>query len=506
MGRHSIPELPLPRPAVMPDLASTVMPTHLLTPQVDPIRPLSAPGIPGPRRPIHSGGLRVVSRTTGTAGQLRTPTGPAAPEPRLLARPADGSPPARLATHLRVHGPLPRAELLGRKGAGRLIQAAELAGLRGRGGAGFPTGVKMAAVCKAGHPKRPPVVVANGCEGDPTSGKDRLLLRVAPHLVLDGIALAVHAVGADEATLCVHRGDPLVEHLERAIAERTEDPVRVRVVAVPARYVSSESSALVNFLTSGDARPTAGPPRPSEQGVHGRPTLVDNVETLAHLALIARHGPDWFRARGTDESPGTTLVTIGGVVRGPGVYEIDLGTPIGRVLPLAGGTSVSAQALLLGGVGGSWLPMPSAVDLELSHEGCAAGGSGMGVASLVALPDTACGVRATALMIRHLAGESAGQCGPCMLELPAIADDLDAAAVGRMDRELGDRLYRRLQVIPGRGACAHPDGAVRMASSALEVFRRDLTNHFYGRPCRAPDTAIPPVLADLRAAAEGSWW
>jgi NADH:ubiquinone oxidoreductase subunit F (NADH-binding) len=145
------------------------------------------------------------------------------------------------------------------------------------------------------------------------------------------------------------------------------------------------------------------------------------------------------------------------------------------------------------------------VDIELSREGCVAAGTAMGLASLVALPATACGVRAAALMLRYLADESAGQCGPCMFGLPALAADLEAAAQGSMDRELGDRLRRRLETVAGRGACAHPDGAVRMATTALEVFRRDLTNHLYGRSCQAPDSAIPPVLRELTANPEGGW-
>lgn len=478
------PPVPLSPLAVYP----AAPPTSAPTPR--PAAPRSTPGVPGPRRPTMSGGLPAVT------------TGPGA-ESRLLAG-RNQARPGGLAGHLHTHGPLPRAELSGRQGARRLIELVELAGLRGRGGAGFPTARKLAAVTNAGNIRRTPVVVANGCEGDPTSGKDALLLRLAPHLVLDGLALAAHAVGADDAMLCVHRGDPLVEHLERAVAERTDDPAAVHVVTVPTRYVSSESSALVNFLTRGDARPTSAA-RVAEQGVQGRPTLVDNVETLAHLALIARHGPDWFRARGTAESPGTTLVTVGGSVVGPGVYEIDLGMPIGQVLGLAGGTSTPTQALLLGGLGGSWLPMPSAVDVELSHEGCAASGTGLGVASLVALPAAACGLRATALVLRYLAAESAGQCGPCMFGLPAIAEDLAAAAAGTMDRELGARLRNRLEVVPDRGACRHPDGAVRLAASALDTFRRDITNHLHGRRCDAVDTSIPPVLRELSASDDGGW-
>jgi NADH:ubiquinone oxidoreductase subunit F (NADH-binding) len=344
-------------------------------------------------------------------------------------------------------------------------------------------------------------VVANGCEGDPTSAKDVLLVARTPHLVLDGIALAAHTVGADQAMLCVHRGSPLVGPLESAIAERPDDPAEVHVVTVPRRYVSTESSALVNFLTGGEARPLSAP-RTALRGVQGRPTLVDNVETLAHLALIARHGAEWFRERGTRESPGTALLTVSGAVRRPGVLEVDLGTGLGEVLARTGGPGPDAQAVLVGGLGGQWLRWPAAASLPLCHDADAP--HRLGLASLVVLPGEVCGVSVTARLLRYLAEESAGQCGPCRFGLPAVAEDLSAVALGQADAGLGERLGRRLGVIPGRGACAHPDGAVRMAASALRVFAADVAEHLAGRPCPRPDGSALPLVSQLPVS-EGGW-
>ncbi len=404
--------------------------------------------------------------------------------PRLLAGFHATGRPATLAEHLARHGPIPVHP--GAAGRSRLLDQAADAGLRGRGGAGFPTARKLSAVAAGRGPR---VVVANGCEGDPTSTKDRLLLDVAPHLVLDGIALAAHAVGAGTAVLAVHIGTARRARLLDAIARRS-DPVPVRVVELPGRYVASEESALVNFLNSGDARPTSTPPRPSDRGVRGRPTLVDNVETLAHLALIARHGPAWFRAAGTTDSPGTTLVTVGGAVHRPGVVEIALGTPLHAVLDTAV-PAAPLQAVLVGGLGGSWIPADAA-GLALSHEGCRAAGAGLGVASLVALPRGACGIAETARVLRHLAGESARQCGPCMFGLPAIAQDMTdlAAAHGSRHATLA-RLRGRLGVLPGRGACAHPDGAARLAATALRVFAADAAAHAGGHACAAVAAPVP---------------
>ncbi|NMH95916.1 proton-conducting membrane transporter [Pseudonocardia sp. K10HN5] len=406
--------------------------------------------------------------------------------PRLLAGWHETGAPADLAEHRRRYGPLPLAGRPGRPTG--LIDEVTAAGLRGRGGAGFPTARKLAAAASG----RRPVVLANGCEGEPASAKDAALLDLAPHLVLDGAVLAAHALGASEAVVCVHDGAAALSTLAGAIAER-DDPVPVRLVAVPARYVASEESALVRFLNTGDARPTSTPPRPSERGVNGRPTLVDNVETLAHLALVARFGARWFRAAGTPELPGTLLVTVGGAVRRPGVYEVAGGTALGAALQRAGGPATPVPAVLAGGYAGSWLPVPRSLDAPLSHEGMRTAGAALGVAVLLALPTGACGLAQTAHLLRYLAAESAQQCGPCTFGLPAIATDLtDIVACRRSAPAALARLHRRLEVIPGRGACAHPDGAARLTASALRVFAADLHDHLQGRPC--PGAGDPPLF------------
>jgi NADH:ubiquinone oxidoreductase subunit F (NADH-binding) len=400
---------------------------------------------------------------------------------------------ANLTEHLARYGDVPRS-------GAAVIDAVDRAGLRGRGGAGFPTGRKLAAVATRSRSTRS-IVVANGCEGEPASRKDHALLSVAPHLVLDGAAVAAAGVGADEIFVCVHRNDPIVPRLQLAVAERAADPVPPRLVEIPARYAASEESALVNFLNTGTARPTTKPPRPFERGVHGRPTLVANVETLAHISQISRFGPDWFRAVGTPDSPGTTLVTIDGAVSRPGVYELALGTPIGQALAVAGAAAEPGQAVLVGGYGGGWLPQPWAAGVPLAHADLTAAGVALGVASLVALPGAACGVAETARIAQYLAGESARQCGPCMFGLPAVAGDLLTLAQANGDQRAAlARLQRRLPLLPGRGACGHPDGFTRLVGSALRTFGNDFREHARGRRCR---WASRPVLPVPRAGYQG---
>jgi len=422
--------------------------------------------------------------------------------PRLLAGPA-GIRTIGLLEHEETHGPLPLPGLRGREkrdSASRLIDVIERSGLTGRGGAGFPTGRKLRSVTTQ---RGRAVVVANGSEGEPSSGKDRLLLTRSPHLVLDGISLAAYAVGADRAFLAMHRHEVrLARSLEAAAEARSAagiDIVPIEIVGIPDRYVSSEQSAIVQYLNGGPALPTFAPPRTHERGFDGRPTLVNNVETLAHVALVARHGDQWFRSAGLPDAAGTMLVTVGGGVARPGVYEIEMGTPIGAVLMTAGGLIERPQAILTGGYFGTWLPIDIAWQLPLTHRHLKAVGGALGAGIIVALPDTSCGLAETARIVRYLAGETAGQCGPCVFGLPTLADAVaDLAYQGEL------RAVRRIEMlaglVAGRGACKHPDGATQLVRSALTAFEADAAWHQNRGPCygvrRPPILPVPGDLAD----------
>jgi NADH:ubiquinone oxidoreductase subunit F (NADH-binding) len=398
---------------------------------------------------------------------------------RLLAGWARSGRPDRFPDHVGRLGQVPLRAYHGHAGRRRLVHELSGSGLRGRGGAAFPAARKLSAVA-GGRGRK--VVVANGCEGEPASLKDAVLLELAPHLVIDGALLAAHAISASEIYLCVDRDGPGLRQMETAVRERADG--RVRIIAVPGRFVASEESALVSYIDTGDARPTSKPPRPYERGVGRRPTYVGNVETLAQIALVARFGAAWFREQGTHESPGTALVTVGGAVGSPGVLEVPYGRTLGDIVASCGPEG-PLRALLVGGCAGSWLDIDVADNARFTHEDLAAVGATVGVASVLALPRDACGLAETAQLLGYLARESAGQCGPCMFGLPAIAADFAALAAGRAVRDQGvlERLQRRLAVVEGRGACAHPDGAVRMARSALEAFRGDVQMHLAGRPC-----------------------
>jgi NADH:ubiquinone oxidoreductase subunit F (NADH-binding) len=381
-----------------------------------------------------------------------------------------------------------------------LIDEVERSGLRGRGGGGFPTSLKLAAVADR---RGRAVVVANGTEGEPASHKDAVLLSQDPDLVIDGALAAAEAVGAREVIVAISRASrTALARTGDAVRRRTSAglPVRLSVVGTPERFVAGEESALVHWLNGGPAMPTLTPPRPSERGVDGHPTLLQNVETMAHIGLIARYGSDWFCRLGTDEEPGSMLVTLGGAVRSPGVHEIELGTPLRDVLALGGGAADGVAGVLVGGYFGTWLQTDDPMDVPFSRAGLRPVGGSVGAGTIVVLPRAACGLMETARVARYLAGESAGQCGPCVFGLRALADASVALAGGRGAPEA----LREMQDLPSeierRGACAHPDGAARLVRSALAAFPDEVDLHLRGR-CSASDRS--PVLPV--PAASGEW-
>jgi NADH:ubiquinone oxidoreductase subunit F (NADH-binding) len=403
------------------------------------------------------------------------------------------------AAHAAEHGPLP----LPRTGSERhaLLDEVERSGLLGRGGAGFPLARKIRTVAAG----RRTVVVANGCEGEPASAKDVHLLSLQPHLVLDGIAVAAAGARAEAAHVAVHSGSAAIPLLRRAIdARHGTDRVRVQLHTLPPRYVASEESALVHWLNGGEAKPTFTPPRPFEKGVGGRPTLVSNVETLAHLALIARRGANWFRETGDPDEPGTLLVTVLSYEGERRVLEVPTGTRIRAVLTAAGLALQRCAAVLIGGYFGTWMSVERALDQPLTHRALRAADGSLGAGILIPLAAGRCGLTETARVVSYLAAENAGQCGPCFNGLPAVADAYSRLARGGWHERLGPALDRWLSVVPGRGACRHPDGALRLVASSFHVFAEDVAVHRTGRPC--PAAGSPPVLPVPTPSAAVSQW
>lgn len=380
-------------------------------------------------------------------------------------------------------GPRPR-------GRTDLIDAIDGSRLLGRGGGSFPAAAKWRAV--AGRSKGDATVLVNGAEGEPLSWKDQTLMAARPHLVLDGAFLAAETVGAEQVVLYVGERHAVARAaVERALAERSSAERRAaRVVSAPDRYVAGEESAAVHVVNDGVALPTTVPPRPYEHGVAGRTTLVQNVETLAQVALIARFGP----------AATTSLVTVSGAVRAAGVLEVEPATTVGDVIKAGGGTLGELRAVLLGGYFGSWLDADAAWNLPVDAEALRARGLALGCGVIATLSTDACGACEAARIMRYLAGESASQCGPCFFGLRSLADACDRIVQGRGSPDDLERLHRWSADVPGRGACRHPDGAVQMLRSALRVFYEEFEGHLARRRreaaggCRRPGPPGPPAL------------
>ena len=414
---------------------------------------------------------------------------------RLLHTGPGGPTDPGLADHLALHGPVVVPPHDDPVWAEALQAEVAASGLSGRGGGGFPAAVKWEAVLRT---NRRPVVVVNAMEGEPASAKDRALLAWSPHLVLDGAELVAALSGARSVVVCVADDrDDSAHAVRRAVVERARSgsPRPISVERPPARYVTGEESALVSWLERRDARPVLRVDKSVPLRVGRRPVLLHNAETLAQVALIARHGAAWFRSLGAPDAPGTTLVTVSGAVTTPGVVEVELGTPVHEVVrrcrprgPVAG--------YLVGGYGGAWLA-PGLGGTPLAPDPLARVGATLGVGIVIALPVGSCGIAETARIARWMAGESAGQCGPCVFGLPAIADDLELLAAGRADAGVLARIEDRSRSVVGRGACRHPDGVARMVRSALVTFAADAARHAAGDPC---DGRHAPSLLPLPAA------
>lgn len=372
-----------------------------------------------------------------------------------------------LVAHRRHFGPRPHAT--GTDGAA-LLDTLHAIAMSGRGGGHFPVARKWRAVRDA---PGVPVVVANGAEGEPLSRKDAALIELRPHLVLDGLACAAETLGATDAVIWLHDGaDASQATIRRALAERraaglVEPAMRVEVG--PEHYLTGESSAVVHALSGGPALPRFQRMPAAESGVDGRPTLVQNVETLARVALAARSN--------LAGSASTVLTVAGG--NHSVVVEVESHTSIGDVVRAALGDR-PVHAVLVGGFGGAWCRWEDVADRAVDERHLRAAGLSSGAGVLLPLGLHECGIARAAEIIDYLAGSSARQCGPCVFGLRAVAELMAELADRSARRRDVPRPQRFLGEIVGRGACHHPDGGVRMVSSAITAFAPDVRAHLKG--------------------------
>jgi NADH:ubiquinone oxidoreductase subunit F (NADH-binding) len=366
-------------------------------------------------------------------------------------------------------------------------------GLCGRGGGHFPLARKLETVrTRAGN--EPPAVVVNVSESEPASRKDRTLARYRPHLILDGAALLATAVGAAVVHLHLHTEESAVMAALRVAVDerdgsRPHDPAW-RFSTSPAGYVAGESSAVLAAAEGGRPLPRWSAVPAAVQGLHGRPTLLSNAETFAHVGVLARVGADVWRALGPDPWNGPLLLTLQGAVTDPGeVIEVNGPTTIGAVLATRAGLSGPPAAVLVGGYAGSWVPGDRAWHLSVDRTSLGAAGASLGCGLLAVLPHGHCGLSESARLVSWLAAEGAGQCGPCAFGLPRMGTAFEALARGR--GRAVDQLLRLADEVDGRGGCRHPDGVARLTRSAVTTFADDVLRHRRGRRC---GQSVQPLL------------
>jgi NADH:ubiquinone oxidoreductase subunit F (NADH-binding)/ferredoxin len=398
----------------------------------------------------------------------------------------DRMPRLDLEAHRDIFGPLPRLT------AEELIAMAEQVDLRGQGGAAFPFARKLAAVVQnAEADDCPPIVVVNGTEGEPGSVKDKMLMIRSPYLVLSGAALVAEAIGADEIVVGVAGNELANRSVEAAIGAEPGLRKLARVVQMPERFISGESGALIRGINGKRPIPPGRKVLAADSGVADLPTFLSNAGTFAQLAVLALLGPERFAAVGTPEEPGTVLLSVGGSAANPAVVEVPTGVPLAAVLDIC--QAPAGDGVLVGGYHGMWLPAGTAYVVPVSREGLAAVGGTLGAGIVLPLGDGTCPLGEVSRIASYLAGESAGQCGPCKLGLPSIARALASLIDGSGGIEALDVARRSAAAVAGRGACSHPDGVTRFVLSALDVFTEDLAAHVFHSSCGRPVRGILPL-------------
>jgi NADH:ubiquinone oxidoreductase subunit F (NADH-binding) len=389
------------------------------------------------------------------------------------------------------------------RGPDWIIDEVRRAGLRGRGGAGFPTGMKWRTV--RDDPCPTTYVVCNAAEGEPGAFKDRWLLRHDPYQVLEGLAIAALAVGARGAFIAIKAGaEAELERVRAALQEMGTagllGSVPIELVAGPDEYLFGEEKALLEVIEGNPPMPRTVPPWMEglfRTPTSPNPTAVNNPETLANVPHIVREGAEWFRSIGTEDSPGTMLLTLGGDVRFPGVYELPMGFTLGELILGIGGGPPEGRAVKAVFPGASSTVLsPEQFDTPMTFDAMTQVGSGLGAGAFVVYDDTACIVRATLAFSRFLYVESCGQCPACKHGTGQITQLLERIDRGEGSEADVETILARARTVTDAQRCALPTGETLIAQSAVRVFAGEFAEHF-GQPCPRPREISVPKIVDV---------
>ena len=382
-----------------------------------------------------------------------------------------------------------------------VIEEVRRSGLRGRGGAGFPTGMKWRTVREDPCPTK--YVVCNAAEGEPGTFKDRWLLRMNPYQVVEGLGIAAYAVGAERAFIGIKAGfeqevQRLLATMDEMAAHDLVGPVPVELVRGPDEYLFGEEKALLEVIEGNDPLPRVIPPW--MEGLFRKPdspnpTAVNNVETLANVPHILEKGAEWFRSFGTDDSPGTMVLTLCGDVRFPGVYELPMGFSLRELIYGVGGGPPEGRELKAVFPGASNTVISAEqLDTPLAFDAMRAVGTALGAGGFVVYDDSACIVRASLAFSRFLYVESCAQCPACKHGTGAITGLLE-----RIDRGEGsgidvETILARALTVTDAQRCALPTGETLIAQSAVQMFGPEFVEHFGGGCPRPRDIPVPKIV------------
>ncbi|HTM08427.1 MAG TPA: NADH-ubiquinone oxidoreductase-F iron-sulfur binding region domain-containing protein [Verrucomicrobiae bacterium] len=375
-----------------------------------------------------------------------------------------------------------------------VLQEIDASGLRGRGGAGFPTGKKWAFT--ADTPETPRYIILNGGEDEPGSKKDRVLMESVPHLILEGIILAAYAVGASKAYLYINAAyKDAIESMEQALAEAKklgyvgerisgkDFGLEVLFAPAPHEYVAGEDTAVIEVIEGKKPLPRQKPPFPATAGLYGKPTAVNNVETLANVAPIILRGSEWYRGIGTAESPGTMVFSLDDQVNRPGVYELPFGTPLRYLIEDCGGGTRDGKkikAVLPGGPSSAFLTGDQ-LDVALDHNSVRAAGSSIGCGVIGIFTEGRCIVEETLKIAEFFAAESCGQCPACRMETNTLAMLLKKIQQGQGSAPMLEQFGKVIAFNKGKGFCSLINMPGPPIESAVKLFRSDFEAHLAGK-------------------------
>lgn len=416
-------------------------------------------------------------------------------EPRVLQK-LDG-PPWDIEPYLRVGGYEAWRKCVKGLGPEEIVDLIKRSGLRGRGGAGFPTGTKWDKVLHHRIAER--YFVCNAGEHEPGTFKDRYLLKQSPHQLLEGCLIAAHTVGAKASFIYInHEYEEEHANMAKAMDQARAKgflgknvlgsglDLELELFSGQGSYVAGEETAMLESMQGRPAMPRQKPPfYPTDFGLYGKPTLVNNVETLCNIPRIVVNGPAWFTQVGTEKCPGTMLFSLSGAVNRPGIYEMPMGTPLRRLIEDCGGGVPAGRKIKAVFPGGPSFAMVTAdqLDLPMDFDSLKKAGTGLGSAGVIVVDDATCMVARTLAFSNFFKNESCGQCPPCRMGTINLATLMTKIEQGEGTQKDLDSLLQLCGFVKGTGYCTLVTGAAVLVQSSLRLFRQEFEEHIALKRC-----------------------